>query len=310
MPTSQFNETTEEGVVFIPHPPSLMREPPIESYKNKHLDDLSPAAEIRQLLRKTDTGKTGTGGEDGHSYFTKEEAAEWLALLAVHEKGRLHSAALPFLPCTQSVVHDVDSRKWFGPEDTSAYTFRGTPKLLLPMLKQMMRFPRPLITWNIFEEPPPASWPNPKQTQPSARFDFSAHSEPSKRQRRDPAEANSVEHDLYNSAERVRTDKELMNQRWAEDQPGHVTALRNGSFYMVKLEEGTKEEPWMPMGLVQIRHDPANDQQLFYWYARSSRLTSLVWPSTVTFKPWPGSGVDQASDEADVQAAVCEVTTD
>ena len=62
LPTSQFNETTEEGVVFIPHPPSLMREPPIEPYKNKHLDDLSPAAEIRQLLSKTDTGKRETGG--------------------------------------------------------------------------------------------------------------------------------------------------------------------------------------------------------------------------------------------------------
>ena len=96
---SQYNETTEEGVCFIPHPPSLQHEPPIEGYKKAKLKQANhteakrsakpteantadtvykhePSTEIRQLLTKSDMG-----GADGN--FTKTEAGEWLALLAV-----------------------------------------------------------------------------------------------------------------------------------------------------------------------------------------------------------------------------------
>ena len=299
-PPAQYNETTEEGVCYIPHPPDLRREPPVEPYKTKHAEDLKPAQNIRSVLRKSEMG-----GVDGT--FKKGEACEWLALLALHEAGRLHPNALPTLPHTQSVPCNADSARWVSPNERIEHTFQGTPRLLLPMLKDMMRFRRPLITWDIFEAEAPATWPNPLDGGTSGRFGAQASSAPqgAKRPKRAPAEANSVEHMLYKSAERTGADRELLNKRWAEELPGHVGSLEDGSFYVVRLEQGTNDEPWMAMGVVQVRKEQG--RQTFLWLGRSSQGTN-PWPTTVTFKPWPGSGTKQARATADMDEVICKIT--
>jgi hypothetical protein len=299
-PPAQYNETTEEGVCYIPHPPDLRREPPVEPYKTKHAEDLKPAQDIRSLLKKSEMG-----GIDGT--FEKEEAHDWLALKALHEEGRLHANALPRLPHTQSVPVDRDSARWVSPGERIERTFEGTPRLLLPMLKDMMRFRRPLITWDIFEAEAPATWPNPLDGGTSGRFGAQASSAPqgAKRPKRDPAEANSVEHMLYKSAERTGADRELLNKRWAEELPGHVGSLEDGSFYVVRLEQGTNDEPWMAMGVVQVRKEQG--RQTFLWLGRSSQGTN-PWPTTVTFKPWPGPGTKQARATADMDEVICKIT--
>jgi hypothetical protein len=299
-PPAQYNETTEEGVCYIPHPPDLRREPPVEPYKTKHAEDLKPAQDIRSLLKKSEMG-----GIDGT--FEKEEAHDWLALKALHEEGRLHANALPRLPHTQSVPVDRDSARWVSPGERIERTFEGTPRLLLPMLKDMMRFRRPLITWDIFEAEAPATWPNPLDGGTSGRFGAQASSAPqgAKRPKRAPAEANSVEHMLYKSAERTGADRELLNKRWAEELPGHVGSLEDGSFYVVRLEQGTNDEPWMAMGVVQVRKEQG--RQTFLWLGRSSQGTN-PWPTTVTFKPWPGPGTKQARATADMDEVICKIT--
>ena len=299
-PPAQYNETTEEGVCYIPHPPDLRREPPVEPYKTKHAEDLKPAQDIRSLLKKSEMG-----GIDGT--FEKEEAHDWLALKALHEEGRLHANALPRLPHTQSVPVDRDSARWVSPGERIERTFEGTPRLLLPMLKDMMRFRRPLITWDIFEAEAPATWPNPLDGGTSGRFGAQASSAPqgAKRPKRDPAEANSVDHMLYKSAERTGADRELLNKRWAEELPGHVGSLEDGSFYVVRLEQGTNDEPWMAMGVVQVRKEQG--RQTFLWLGRSSQGTN-PWPTTVTFKPWPGPGTRQARATADMDEVICKIT--
>ena len=307
---AQYNETTEEGVCFIPHPPSLQREPPIEEYKAKHADDLKPEQEIRNLLKKSDMG-----GDTGD--FTNPEAHEWLALRAVHETGRLGAHALPDLEAhTQAVPHDAMSNKYLDPGEHAQHTFHGTPRRLLPMLKDMMRFTRPLITWDPFLAPPPREWPNPLHAAASERFGgggstTGATAPPppgGKAERRQPAEANSVVHQLYPKSVQERADKDLLNERWAMELDAHVDALRDGRFYIVRLPAGGKEEPWMPMGVAQVRREGgAHGTQQFYWFARTG-AKNQVWPATVAFKPWMGGGTEQAHDEADVEAAICEIT--
>jgi hypothetical protein len=307
---AQYNETTEEGVCFIPHPPSLQREPPIEEYKAKHADDLKPEQEIRNLLKKSDMGG-GTGD------FTNPEAHEWLALRAVHETGRLGAHALPDLTAhTQAVPHDAMSNKYLAPGEHAQHTFHGTPRRLLPMLKDMMRFTRPLITWDPFLAPPPLAWPNPLHAAASERFGSGGSTTGAtappppggKAERRQPAEANSVVHQLYPKSVQERADKDLLNERWAMELDAHVDALRDGRFYIVRLPAGGKEEPWMPMGVAQVRREGgAHGTQQFYWFARTG-AKNQVWPATVSFKPWMGGGTEQAHDEADVEAAICEIT--
>ena len=307
---AQYNETTEEGVCFIPHPPSLQREPPIEEYKAKHADDLKPEQEIRNLLKKSDMG-----GDTGD--FTNPEAHEWLALRAVHETGRLGAHALPDLTAhTQAVPHDAMSNKYLAPGEHAQHTFHGTPRRLLPMLKDMMRFTRPLITWDPFLAPPPLAWPNPLHAAASERFGSGGSTTGAtappppggKAERRQPAEANSVVHQLYPKSVQERADKDLLNERWAMELDAHVDALRDGRFYIVRLPAGGKEEPWMPMGVAQVRREGgAHGTQQFYWFARTG-AKNQVWPATVSFKPWMGGGTEQAHDEADVEAAICEIT--
>jgi len=171
-----------------------------------------------------------------------------------------------------------------------------------------MRLPRPLITWKIFDEPPPTSWPNPLQAQGSARFaEAAAHVlERNKRKpRREPAEANSTEHDLYPAGERIRADKDFLNQQWANEQSGQIQTLADGCFYIVKLEVGSKDEPWMAMGLVQVRREA--EEQQFYWFCRSSQGQN-PWPTPVTFKPWPGPGTKQGHTRADADVAMFQIT--
>ena len=170
-----------------------------------------------------------------------------------------------------------------------------------------MRFRRPLITWDIFEAEAPATWPNPLDGGTSGRFGAQASSAPqgAKRPKRAPAEANSVEHMLYKSAERTGADRELLNKRWAEELPGHVGSLEDGSFYVVRLEQGTNDEPWMAMGVVQVRKEQG--RQTFLWLGRSSQGTN-PWPTTVTFKPWPGPGTRQARATADMDEVICKIT--
>ena len=64
----------------------------------------------------------------------------------------------------------------------------------------------------------------------------------------------------------------------------------------------------MPMGVAQVRREGgAHGTQQFYWFARTG-AKNQVWPATVSFKPWMGGGTEQAHDEADVEAAICEIT--
>ena len=115
-------------------------------------------------------------------------------------------------------------------------------------------------------------------------------------------------HQLYPKSVQERADKDLLNERWAMELDAHVDALRDGRFYIVRLPAGGKEEPWMPMGVAQVRREGgAHGTQQFYWFARTG-AKNQVWPATVSFKPWMGGGTEQAHDEADVEAAICEIT--
>ena len=115
-------------------------------------------------------------------------------------------------------------------------------------------------------------------------------------------------HQLYPKSVQERADKDLLNERWAMELDAHVDALRDGRFYIVRLPAGGKEEPWMPMGVAQVRREGgAHGTQQFYWFARTG-AKNQVWPATVAFKPWMGGGTEQAHDEADVEAAICEIT--
>ena len=298
------NVTTEKGIIYIPFPPDLSNEAPFEAYKTKHAEELKPAASISSILRmhKND--------------LSQQEMCEWEALRNVHESGRLHSSALPMLPHRQVVQPGADC-DWLPTGQQFEQTFQGTPCLLKPILEEMaFRYPRPLINWKIFDEPPPTEWPTRDTLVEGGDADElnvsgSRLGERSqqKRQRRDPAEVNSVEHLEYRANQRQRVEASFLDKRWVNEQPNRVSSVVDGGFYFVELDKWTKGEPWLALGLVQVRRDAATDTLEMWWYGRASETSNPVWPNVVLFKPWP-TEENQSKEELDLKCVRIEMTTE
>ena len=79
--------------------------------------------------------------------------------------------SLPTLPCKISATADGETAAVGTAEQGQAepspgsgayeFLFKGTaPAPLLPMLQQMVRFPRPYITWDLFNSAPPLTFPD------------------------------------------------------------------------------------------------------------------------------------------------------
>ena len=137
---------TERGIVFIPYPPDLRREPGIEDWvEDKALGAAKACRKALTVRHQSD--------------LTPEACREWRVLASFHEKyDKAHK--VPRMPFTHSVVGDTTTRAYLPPGEATERTFSGTPQALLPVLKELMRFPRPLISWNIFDEEPPSSFPS------------------------------------------------------------------------------------------------------------------------------------------------------
>ena len=127
----EVNETEPTGVVFVMRPPDLRAEPQREEHDQSSDDTkMEQICERIRRLRKED--------------LSEQSLAFWTALEQVHAKGR-RAASVPSLPHTERVGERT-------------FTFEGCPQPLRPLLHDLMRFERPLITWDLFNEAPPAEF--------------------------------------------------------------------------------------------------------------------------------------------------------
>ena len=143
--------------------------------------------------------------------------------------------------------------------ESAERTFDGSPQLFLPVLKQLMRFPRPFITWSIFEEEAPSTFP----TEPTEGAD-EVHAEVNTEEHgpekaRDPRDVNNVTHMERTHAAWKRDQQQMANEEWTEEVPCRMEAseLKDGRLYMVRLEKPDGE---LYLGLVQVspeRLEPA-----------------------------------------------------
>ena len=133
------NETDPSGVMFVMRPPDLRTEPQREEYVDTSNDDAKMAQNCERIrkVRRED--------------LSEKSLAFWTALEQMHHDGR-RAASVPSLPHTKCV-------------DGHEFTFDGCPQPLRPLLFDLMRFERPLITWDIFTEAPPAEFRAPAALQ-------------------------------------------------------------------------------------------------------------------------------------------------
>ena len=170
-------QETHEGVVFVPRPPDLRREPAREEWREEKVGEAAKACKKALTVRhKTD--------------LTTDACREWSVLGSFHNKFT-KASSLPNLPHTEKVEGVAKTKEFLKVGESAERTFDGTPQALLPLLKRMsFRFPRPLITWDIFSEEAPSSFPSSGRANKEAEKTGQGQS----KELRDPRKVNHVVH--------------------------------------------------------------------------------------------------------------------
>ena len=261
------NVTDPVGVMFIRRPPDLRKEPPRESL-NEEKQDLNKLCSSILKVRSTDlSGDSKAFWEGLGKFFERASSAE----------------QIPTLPHTFEVPRE-------GAEPFR-YTLNGTPRSLLPMLEGLVRFERPLITWDLFTEAPPQEFSDKQVAQPASAPDQAASAPSDARPLRDPREANVVVHDARPLAVANADIAAVDDERWAEDSPARLEEvdIRQDELYLCQIEADDFEHEFS-LGLVLCQGNDPNDagQKQVQWFARSSK--SFAWPCNPKFKiAYPGS---------------------
>ena len=279
-PAVECNQTTEEGVVFISRPPDLRSGPRREAWDEKQQKS---SAACKGIIK---------GRWEGE--LSSEDKKEWRIFEEMY-RDRWHSGAIPNLPATFSITGSQDTAGYLEPGRTHEMRMDGSPKDLKTVLKEMARFDRPLITWDIFEEEAPTTFPteptgvrrSPRRSTSdgtSARGEGAGPEKPL----RDPREVNNVTHLQYPTTEWSRNARDLDNEKWARSQPAHVEpkAIKaGGSLCIVSLDENA-EGPSSQMGIGLAKVTSAPDGTFVgLWYERASKKWEWAHPSK--FTPWP-----------------------
>ena len=278
----EVNETTPLGVLFITRPPDLRDEPPREEH-DQSKDD-TKMEHICDAIRRVRV-------ED----LSKEGLAFWEALGQLHREGR-RAAAVPNLPHTKQV-------------DGHSFTFEGCPQPLKPLLRELVRFPRPLITWDLFNDAPPPEFCAPQALQleaPVLRGASGADAHPL----RDPRRANTVGHLGYNAAAQSKDKADLTLEDWLEDFPGRVEKVDENKLYVVRLDEADGE---FKLGLVategkqfemEVESTDGSLEMAWHtkarWFKRRNDGTD-VWGKNTAFEP------HGSTDDLPVDSFIVEV---
>ena len=280
----EVNETVSTGVLFIPRPPDLRKEPPREEFAKG--DDTHETAQACDRICNVRADK-----------LAPESVAFWKALKDVHHRSR-HASAVPNLPFT-----------------SGDFTFDGCPKPLLPMLKDLARFPRPLITWDLFADAPPTEF-QPRRAPSSddaglPALDMQAEESATLR---DPRRVNHITHAGYTDAAASKDATDMRLEDWMESFPGRAEKVEGGKLYIVRLGEQDGE---LKLGLVQadgnLKASGGDSCMKALWYRRSgvdptkcNNKSNFAWPKNPAFEPYKDRN-GRITNELPVESFLLEV---
>jgi hypothetical protein len=270
------NVTTEDGVIFIPHPPDLRTEPLREEWELvKGEGPVGAHKAMQRILGKRESWELSDAG-----------ALDWKTLAELH-KDKQRAGMMPDMPYTIEVEGDESTAPYLEPGSTAKRTFDGTPSKLLPILQELCkdRFQRPSITWDIFREEPPHSFPwHPVDAVATEEVDEEVDgNEASTNRVRDPRAVNACTHiDMpLGSANRLALSAEM--EAWTVAQPRRVEKAEKGHLYFAQLEQAEGE---FHLGLCRVQ-SIEDSGLIVYWYARVG--TNHSWGyNACNFKQYGG----------------------
>ena len=281
-------QETHEGVVFVSRPPDLRREPAREEWREEKVGQAAQACKKALTVRHK-------------SDLSTEACREWSVLGSFHDK-YTKASSLPNLPHTEKIQGDAKTNAFLKAGESAERTFDGTPQALLPLLKRMsFRFPRPLITWDIFSEEAPSYFPG---SGPAAQQTETTGQEQSRSEEpRDPRKVNRVVNRGQTQGQWKRAQKEVEAEEKAVENSGVLDPdeLEENNLYIVKLDAPDGE---FSLGLVRLGAVVDEDTRTVYWFARASR--GHAWPSRVKFERYM-DGKTWISDDIPTSSFLLEV---
>jgi hypothetical protein len=272
MGTEEENVTTDEGVMFVPHPPDMRVEPNRESWNDDKVAENGAKAIARILKHRKG--------------LSPAAQLEWQNLLKFHSS--FHSArTLPHLPHTVEIEGDASTEDYLAPGAKSSHVYDGTPRELLPVLRELAkgRFARPFLRADWWDAEPPAAFPLKKLEHTSDNEeDDEAIDETEPGGLRDTRLANRVSHITQPAAESRGGVNMANKEDWAEQQPARVSKVIEGGLYLLQIEEAEGE---LFMGMARVKTE--NDGQLVaWWYQRCNN--NFPWGEGCTFKKYGAPG--------------------
>ena len=263
------NVTDPVGVMYIRRPPDLRKEPQRESL-NEEKQDLSKLCASILKVRISDLSRDSQAFWKGLGKFFG-----WAA----------SAEQMPTLPHTFEVPSEAGGEPF-------RYTLDGTPRSLLPILKGLVRFERPLITWDLFKDAPPDEFRDKPAARPASAPVGQADLAPSATLQplRDPRETNVVVHDRRTLTQANADITAVDDERWVEDAPARLeeAEIRPNELYLCEIADDDLEHEFR-LGLALCLGNAPNDagQKQVHWFARSSR--TFHWPGNPKFKiAYPG----------------------
>ena len=286
------NRTEPEGIRFLVRPPDLRSEPRSEAFTDT----------------KEDKGSTMARSALKFPGISRGSADEWAALAQLHE-GAPHSGALPLLPSKSFFTSPPNGS---DPGKGLYRDFVGSPMELKPILLALIRFPRPLITWNIFDEAAPDTFPSLGHDDALPGGDPNRPAmDPAPKPLRNPVEENRVVHEGYTQAAYNKNMKNMSDAEWVDAAPDRVEdehwagCPEGGGLYVVRLEVADGQ---FFFGVGRDLGPVDESNRNLQWFGRTSKTHQ--WPMPAKFTPWSVNEVDNESflmklDEDPEEGDVC-----
>lgn len=286
------NVTTKDGVLFIPRPPDMRTEPEREEW-NMETNQKQFAA-CRGILKHRREGELST-----------DDKRFWYLMQTIHD-GTAHSGAMKNLPHTFQVQGSDETEDYLGEDQSFSMCFNGSPAHLKPILKKLMRFDRPLITWDLFNEEAPSAFSEGESDGSQYAAAAAQHGVDMNKdqQLRDPRVVNAVSHLGYLGKDLQRNLTEVNVETWLEDQPARVEEAKAGELYIVRCDA---EDGEFKMALILLEKRATDQQMVGWWFARASRRHA--WAKPCKFIKWP-SEEHWSCDPIDMESLLIKVGKD
>ena len=307
------NVTQARGVEFMSRPPDLRQEPSREAFSKGEADKETGEPEIPAPRTKVDKMLKAWGPQ-----LSSKAWSHWLSLRSMFKSYAAEQSNLPTSVDVSFDAHDryialldkaaggatADREKGalaafdVGAHDdtreteagANTFTFKGAPMQLLPILKQMMRYPRPLIHHDPFQDEAPQEFPAVVRAgQPAANpiaADTADTADPQDGLRH-PGTVNAVIHNL-------NTERDLAALDWLERQPNRLSAVVKEGLYIVQMH-GNDIKGELLVGLCyyagKTEHDSEESDNSggecatmdVKWFERKG-VKSFHWAATPTFE--------------------------